>query len=89
VDHPVVLYVYAWTRCRCACNGPREGVVWLSRFTTRFGSLDDHEKGRVEVIDDEPHHYACSNVLLVWENADADLPELISSGKLPNYPVEL
>ncbi|MDF2743362.1 MAG: hydroxyquinol 1,2-dioxygenase, partial [Actinomycetia bacterium] len=37
-------------------------MVWLSRFTTRFGSLDDYEKGHVEVIDDEPHHYAFSNV---------------------------
>jgi hypothetical protein len=28
-------------------------------------------------------------MLLVWENAAADLPELISSGKLPTYPVDL
>jgi hypothetical protein len=28
------------------------------------------------------------SMLLVWENAAADLPELISSGKLPSYPVE-
>jgi hypothetical protein len=29
------------------------------------------------------------SMLLVWENAAGDLPELISSGKLPTYPVEL
>jgi hypothetical protein len=28
-------------------------------------------------------------MLLVWENAAGDLPELISSGQLPTYPVEL
>ncbi len=29
------------------------------------------------------------SMLLVWENAAGDLPELISSGQLPTYPVEL
>jgi Hydroquinone 1,2-dioxygenase large subunit N-terminal len=29
------------------------------------------------------------SMLLVWENADADLPALISSGQLPTYPVDL
>jgi len=29
------------------------------------------------------------SMLLVWENADSELPALISSGKLPNYPVDL
>jgi hypothetical protein len=29
------------------------------------------------------------SMLLVWENADLELPALISSGKLPTYPVEL
>jgi hypothetical protein len=27
-------------------------------------------------------------MLLVWENASADLPELIASGKTPTYPIE-
>src|SRR5919106_682005 len=29
------------------------------------------------------------SMLLVWENADSELPALISSGKLPTYPVDL
>jgi hypothetical protein len=29
------------------------------------------------------------SMLLVWENADSELPGLISSGKLPTNPVEL
>ena len=29
------------------------------------------------------------SMLLVWENADPDLPALISSGQLPSVPVEL
>jgi hypothetical protein len=29
------------------------------------------------------------SMLLVWENGSGDLPELISSGQLPTYPVEL
>ena len=41
-------------RCGCARNLAAEGVVWLPRFTTKFGSLDDYEKGHVEVIDDDP-----------------------------------
>jgi hypothetical protein len=145
----------------------------VSRFTTRFGSLEDYQRGHLEIIDDEPYHYAFSNVyevasrarpyeeiavgrnrqyvleairaegtsewrtcshdefalmdgedrdtgqirskvvmkpgdvaampadirhqgyapkrsmLLVWENADGELPGLISSGKLPTNPVEL
>jgi hypothetical protein len=28
-------------------------------------------------------------MLLVWENGAGDLPELISSGQLPTYPIEL
>jgi len=61
-------------------------VVWLSRFTTRFGSLDDYEKGRVEVIDDEPHHYAFSNV---FETASRSRPyEKVAVGKNRQYVLE-
>jgi hypothetical protein len=31
-------------------------------FTTKFGSLADYQKGRVEVIDDDPKNYVFSNV---------------------------
>ncbi len=37
----------------------------VSRFVTRFGSLDGFVKGRVEVVDDDPRHYAFSNVFEV------------------------
>ena len=61
-------------------------MVWLSRFTTRFGSLDDYEKGRVEVIDDEPHHYAFSNV---FETASRSKPyEKVAVGKNRQYVLE-
>ena len=29
------------------------------------------------------------SMLLVWENAAGELPALISTGKLPTYPVDL
>ena len=61
-------------------------MVWLSRFTTRFGSLDDYEKGRVEVIDDEPHHYAFSNV---FDTASRSRPyEKVAVGKNRQYVLE-
>lgn len=41
----------------------------LSRFVTRFGSLGSFEKGRVEVIDDDPRHYAFSNMFEVANHA--------------------
>jgi hypothetical protein len=34
-------------------------------YTTRFGSLGDFEKGGVEPIDDDPKHYAFSNIFEV------------------------
>jgi hypothetical protein len=38
-------------------------------FKTRFGSLADYQKGRVEVIDDDPRHYVFSNVFEVASRA--------------------
>src|SRR5918999_1732637 len=62
------------------------GVVCLSRFTTKFGSLDHYEKGRVEVIDDEPHHYAFSNV---FEVAARSRPyEKVAVGQNRQYVLE-
>jgi hypothetical protein len=58
----------------------------LARFTTRFGSLDGYEKGRVEVIDDEPQHYAFSNV---FETASRSEPyEKVAVGKNRQYVLE-
>ena len=61
-------------------------MVCLSRFTTRFGSLESYEKGHVEVIDDEPHHYAFSNV---FETAARSRPyEKVAVGKNRQYVLE-
>ena len=61
-------------------------MVCLSRFTTRFGSLDSYEKGHVEVIDDEPHHYAFSNV---FDTASRSRPyEKVAVGKNRQYVLE-
>lgn len=34
-------------------------------FRTVFGSLDDHRKGSIEIIQGEAHHYAFSNIFEV------------------------
>jgi hypothetical protein len=55
-------------------------------YTTRFGSLDHFEQGRVEVIDDDPKHYAFSNVFAV---ASRSLPyEKVAVGKNLEYALE-
>jgi len=38
-------------------------------YRTRFGSLDQYEKGGVEVISDDPKNYAFSNIFEVASNA--------------------
>ncbi|HEY1721194.1 MAG TPA: hydroxyquinol 1,2-dioxygenase [Magnetospirillaceae bacterium] len=37
----------------------------MSRFETVFGSLDNYEKGHIEIINDKPTNYAFSNVFEV------------------------
>ena len=37
----------------------------MSGIQTKFGSMKSYEKGRVEVIDDDPKHYVFSNVFEV------------------------
>ncbi|MEK0433994.1 MAG: hypothetical protein RL369_43 [Pseudomonadota bacterium] len=41
----------------------------MSEFVTRFGSLDDYEKGHIEIINDKPKHYCFSNVFEVASGA--------------------
>jgi hypothetical protein len=41
----------------------------VAGYTTRFGSLADYAKGGVDVINDDPRHYAFSNVFEVCANA--------------------
>ena len=43
-------------------NPVRGGGVERSAYTTVFGSLDNFDKGAVELINDDARHYAFSNV---------------------------
>ena len=55
-------------------------------FHTRFGSLADHQKGGVEVIDDDPRHYVFSNV---FEVASRQRPwERVAVAKNFEYVIE-
>jgi hypothetical protein len=55
-------------------------------YVTRFGSLDQYEKGGVEVIDDDPRHYAFSNI---FEVASISKPyEKVAVGKNLEYVLE-
>jgi hypothetical protein len=58
----------------------------VAEYTTRFGSLDDYEKGRVEVINDDPRNYAFSNVFEVAANAKPW--EKVAVGKNMEYVLE-
>lgn len=59
----------------------------MSRFVTRFGSLERFEKGRVEVIDDDPRHYAFSNM---FEVASRSRPwEQVAVGQNRQYVLEV
>jgi len=58
----------------------------MSDYTTIFGSLDDYEKGRVIVIDDDPKAYVFSNV---FEVASTSKPyEKVAVGKNLEYVLE-
>ena len=55
-------------------------------YTTKFGSLDDYDKGRVEIIDDDPTHYVFSNI---FEVASRSRPyEKVAVGKNLEYVLE-
>ena len=43
----------------------------MTTYKTVFGSLDSYEKGRIEIIDDDPKHYAFSNVFEVASKSKA------------------
>lgn len=69
-------------------NAPNSGLKGKERasYATRFGSLDNYEKGRVEIINDDPRHYAFSNVFEVASNAKPY--EKIAVGKNMEYVLE-
>lgn len=59
----------------------------MADYTTVFGSLDDYEKGGVDVINDEPKYYAFSNMFEVASNAEPY--EKVAVGKNLEYVLEV
>ena len=58
----------------------------MAEYVTRFGSLDKFEKGGVEIINDDPRHYAFSNI---FEVASRSKPyEKVAVGKNMQYVLE-
>ena len=58
----------------------------MTEYTTKFGALDDYEKGGVHVINDDPKYYAFSNVFEVAGNAAPY--EKVAVGKNLEYVIE-
>jgi hypothetical protein len=59
----------------------------MTSYVTKFGSLDEYEKGSIEIIDDDPKHYTFSNI---FEVANASRPwEKVAVGKNMSYVVEV
>jgi len=63
-----------------------QGALEADSYVTRFGSLASYDKGGVEIIDDDPRHYAFSNVFEVAGNAKPW--EKIAVGKNMEYVLE-
>lgn len=58
----------------------------MTQYQTRFGSLQDYEKGRVEIVDDDPKNYVFSNI---FEVASKSAPyERVAVGKNFEYVIE-
>jgi len=63
------------------------GAVQHTTYTTKFGALADYEKGRVELVADDPRHYAFSNV---FEVASMSRPwERVAVAKNWEYVIEV
>jgi hypothetical protein len=64
----------------------KSGALESATYHTRFASLDDYEKGGVELINDDARHYAFSNV---FEVASISAPyEQVAVGKNMEYVLE-
>lgn len=62
------------------------GAYEAAAYVTRFGSLERYEKGGVEIINDDPRHYAFSNV---FEVASRSKPyEKVAVAKNMEYVLE-
>lgn len=58
----------------------------MTSYQTKFGSLQDFDKGRVEIVDDDPKNYVFSNV---FEVAATSAPyERVAVGKNFEYVIE-
>ena len=58
----------------------------MTEYTTVFGSLEDHTKGGVQIVDDDPKYYAFSNI---FEVASQAAPyEKVAVGKNLEYVLE-
>jgi hypothetical protein len=58
----------------------------MRQHQTRFGSLQDFDKGRVEIIDDDPKNYVFSNI---FDVASRSAPyERVAVGKNFEYVIE-
>ncbi len=69
-------------------GGPTAGGgVERSSYTTVFGSLNQYQRGGVELINDDARHYAFSNVFEVAANAKPW--EKIAVGKNLEYVLEV
>jgi hypothetical protein len=58
----------------------------MTQYQTRFGSLDDYEKGGVEIVDDDPKNYVFSNIFEVASRSPAY--ERVAVGKNFEYVIE-
>ena len=56
-------------------------------YQTKFGSLEHHEKGGIEVINDDPRNYVFSNIYEVASKAEPY--EKIAVGKNLKYVLEV
>ncbi|MFL5798645.1 MAG: hydroxyquinol 1,2-dioxygenase [Actinomycetota bacterium] len=59
----------------------------MTTYATKFGSLEDYEKGTLDIIDDDPRHYTYSNM---FEVAGMSPPwEKVAVGKNMEYVIEV
>jgi hypothetical protein len=59
----------------------------MTVYVTKFASLDDYSKGNIDVISDNPKHYAFSNI---FEVASGARPwEKVAVGKNMEYVLEV
>ena len=63
------------------------GGVALTRYVTNLGSLENYQKGTLEIIDDDPRHYTYSNM---FEVASMSKPyEKVAVAKNMEYVLEV